>query len=247
MAIHIRSGYLPFIYNHDPRCPPLGRVVDAKVTRLADGEYALEGEVEMFELGPAPPLDCSDRRMPIRDLPYNSLLPIIDRVFSGREYSEDIVELAKLLGSSPQFEGKKSLDPIAVLAIGGAFYIIGKFADSFFSRLGSNTADALSTLLKRLVAKKHTEDQERLLRMEFAFQHEDEQIVAEVILSGPNEEDIDRFIETGIQQLDQILPRYLGLTEGLVRYVFSYSEGKVTFTFAVRRDAIPIFPARENN
>jgi hypothetical protein len=48
---HVDGAYLPFIFNHDPRCPPMGRVVRSEVTSLADGEHALEGEVEVFESG----------------------------------------------------------------------------------------------------------------------------------------------------------------------------------------------------
>ena len=33
--------------------------------------------------------------------------------------------------------------------------------------------------------------------------------------------------------------------EGLVNYVFSYSQGDLTFRFAVRSDAVPLFPESE--
>jgi hypothetical protein len=247
MAEAIRSGYLPFTYNHDPRRPPMGRAVDAEITPLADGEHALEAAVELFEAGPAPELDQTGRRIPVRDVPDGSLLLSIDRTFTRPEFTDAISEIAELFDSSPRFEGKKALEPIAVLTITVGAYAVGRFASSFFSKLGANAADALSARLKQLVARRQPEDEERLLLVEFAFDHERERAVAQVILSGPSEEEIDRFLQNGIHQLDELLPRCVGTAEGVVRYVFRYSEGRATLSFAVRRDAVPLFPTREGD
>ena len=51
MAEHISTAYLPFISEHDPRCPPFGRVINAKIVALPDGEHAIEAEIEVFEPG----------------------------------------------------------------------------------------------------------------------------------------------------------------------------------------------------
>lgn len=243
MRDHIQSSYLPFIFNHDPRCPPLGRTIDAEVVALADGEYALEAEVELFEPGPLPPL-VDDRSIALRELPADSLLLTIDRTFSGPEFESEVRELSELFGRSPQFEAKKALDPIAVLIISAGALALGKFTSSFFSRLGENAADALSAKLKQIFSHRHN-GEVRLLRLEFEFEHEGQRSRAEVILTDPTNEEIEQFLQEGLQRLDQLLPSYLDEIDGLVRYVFAYSKGDLTLQFALRRDAVPIFPHRE--
>ena len=45
MREQIRNSILPCDVNHDPRFAPFGRVIDAEITHLPDGEHALEGEI----------------------------------------------------------------------------------------------------------------------------------------------------------------------------------------------------------
>ena len=80
------------------------------------------------------------------------------------------------------------------------------------------------------------------MRFEFEFEHEGVPRRAEVILTGPSGEAIDSFLKDGFERLDRVLPRCLGGPEGLVEYVFTYSQGDLTFRFAVRSDAVPLFP-----
>lgn len=245
MCDNIRKSYIPYIVNHDPRCPPLGRVIESEIIPFADGEHALEVEVELFEEGPLPPLEPSDRSIPLRDLPPDSLLLTIDRTFEQPEFRDAVEEVARLFGTPLKFEGKKALEPIAVLVIGAGAFAVGKFASSFFSRLGSNAANALSEWLKQLICRGRRDDEERLLRFEFECHHNGQTVHVEAILSSPTEEEIDRFLQRGLSQFDQILHEHLGAAEGLGRYVYSYSEGKLKLEFAVRRDALPMFPRHE--
>lgn len=240
MQSHIRSSYLPFIFNHDPRCPPLGRVTDAEIVTLADGEHALEADVEVFEQGPLPRL-TGKRSLSLRELPNDTLLLTIDRSFSRSEFEGAIAKLADLFGGRPQFEGKKALEPIAVLIISAGGLALGAFATSFFSRLGANAADALTARLQEIFSKKRAEEVS-LLRFELEFEYAGECVRAEVILTGPTDAEIDQFLSQGLCQLDKVLPTCLGQVDGLVRYVFEYSNGDLSLSFAVRRDAVPIFP-----
>src|SRR5574337_329837 len=139
MKRHIDSAYLPFIFNHDPRCPPLGRVVRAEITTLADGEHAIEAEVEIFEPGEQLVLD-EGRAVQYRPLPGDGFVLTVDRTFSQPEFEAPVAAISAIFGTTPVFEVKKALDPIAVLGIGfGAVAALGKFAGAFFSKLGSNS------------------------------------------------------------------------------------------------------------
>ncbi len=66
-----------------------------------------------------------------------------------------------------------------------------------------------------------------------------------MILSSPTADDIDGFLADGLQQLDMMLPRCLDQIDGLIRFVFTYSHGRVKLEFAVRRDAMPVLPLIE--
>lgn len=238
MKAHIDSEYLPFIFNHDPRCPPLGRVVAAEIKQLVDGEHAIEADVEVFDPGDDIPFDQS-RTVPHHSLPADQLQLSIDRTFCDERFDEQVSALATLFGSTPVHEVKKALYPIAVLGIGLGAVAVGKFTWAFFSKLGSNAADALSARLKQIFRKGESK-QVQLLRFEFGFIHLGQDCRAELIVTGPSESDIDGLLKDGIAQVDRALP--LCLTANVTRYVFEYSNGKSTLKFAVRSDSVPLFP-----
>ena len=56
MVDQVKTAYIPMGIEHDPRIPPLGRVITAEITHLPDGEYALDAKVEVFEEGDVVPL-----------------------------------------------------------------------------------------------------------------------------------------------------------------------------------------------
>ena len=244
MRENVRSSFVPFIFNHDPRSAPMGRVIDAKITALPDGEHALEAEIEAFESGPIPPLR-TDRSMHFRELPRDSLVLTIDRSFSRPEFQDAVGAIAQEFGTPVQFEGKKALEPIAVLMISAGTLALGSFYKSFFSRLGENAADLVTQKLKEMFSPRQKGDDVPILRFDFEFEHEGVSRRAEVILTGPSGVDINAFLKDGLERLDRVLPLYVGGPEGFVKYVFSYSQGELTFRFAVRSDAVPLFPESE--
>ena len=52
----INNSYMPMGVEHDPRIPPIGRIISAKLIKRDDGSYAVEGISEIFEEG-----DCKNR------------------------------------------------------------------------------------------------------------------------------------------------------------------------------------------
>ena len=245
MRQQIRSSFLPFIVDHDPRWPPIGRVVDADIISLPDGEYALETAVELFEEGPIPPLS-SDRSIHFRELPQDSLLLTIDRSFSRPQFRDAVTVIEQEFGTRTQFEGKKALEPIGVLLISAGGFALGTFAKSFFSRLGENAADLVCEKLKQIFRHREEDDADPLLRIEVEFKHNQSSRRAEVILTGPSDGDIDSFFQEGLQRLDHRLPSCLDGPAGIVKYVFAYSQNGLTFRFAVRSDAITLLPETDD-
>lgn len=134
----IRTEYIPVGLEHDPRIRPFGRVVAANIKPLGDDEFAVEGEIELFEPGDEIPLVDEDRQIPIHTYSADSVEIRFDRGFADESDRRLIRQIADLFHSKPQQEVKKALDPLTVLTIGGAF-VLGGIAQGFLSRLGQDS------------------------------------------------------------------------------------------------------------
>ena len=58
IAAQMARKYTLMNYGHDPRYPPLGRIVSTRLVKQEDGEYALEGTFEIWERNDAIIVDC---------------------------------------------------------------------------------------------------------------------------------------------------------------------------------------------
>lgn len=238
---HISRTFVPVGVEHDPRIPPQGRIVRAWIRELGDGEFALDGEFEMFEENERVPLGQEGRELPIRRFSHGQLAVEFDRQLRSELDQEEIKELAKLLGVSPEEEIKKSLDPLAVLTLGGAF-VLGGIAGGFLNRVGEDAYEAFKSRLKKLFERRRSGPQETLLRLVFVVQHDGRDVEIEVIASRPDAQAIDDLLSHHLELLDSALPGMLASDPQLRRFVFEYAEGATTLRFAVRRDAVPMFP-----
>ena len=215
------------------------------LSKLPDGEHSLEAEIEIFESGPLPPL-TGNRSMPVRELPKDSFSLTIDRSFSRHQFRAAVSAIEREFGTPVQFAGKKALEPLEVLIIGAGGFALREFAKAFFSRLTEDAAGLVLEKLKELFQHRNPDDDIPLLQFEFEFEHNGSSCRVEVILTGPSGADIDSFFQEGLHRLDQLLPSCLTGLDGIVKYVFSYSKGGLKFKFAVRRDAIPLFPRTDD-
>src|SRR5216684_6190010 len=105
MVEQVNSRWVTVGVEHDPRLPPAGRVVTARLVRRPD-EIAVEGVYDLFEEGDVIPLS-TERADFDNDRPDEFGVP------SDRSYREpgdraDIDELARLLGGRAKEEMKKS-------------------------------------------------------------------------------------------------------------------------------------------
>jgi hypothetical protein len=245
MEEQTNSSFIPFMVEHDPRIPPRGRTVSAKVIRLDDGEYGLETITEEFEQGEYIEFKNEPREIPIHPHSLNQLDIRFDRSFRDAEDQELIGKLSQLFESEATEEGKKALDPITVLTIGGLF-ALGGIAKGVLSKIGGDSYEVVRDRLKKLMKRK-PEEKERLLRFEFTVQHEQHEIVAEAILTNPEDEDINLFLNEGLSRLDERLPQLFLLNREVKKVVFEYKRGDLTLKFAVRKDAVPLLPVQIEN
>ncbi len=240
MVDQVNSRWIPVGIEHDPRIPPVGRVVAARLVRRA-GEAVVEGEIETFEQGDVIPLSV-DRNEPDIDR-YNpgEFGVRCDRGYKAPADRAEVDELAKLLGTRVIEEHKKSLEPITVLTIAGGF-VLSQLAGGFLQELGSDAYDAVKAKLKSLFSRPKPNGQERLLVFRVAFEKNGVAATADVILSDPSPDDIDGFLSEGVSQLAASLDRYFAAEHGMRELTYEYRDRELQLRFAVRRDAVPLFP-----
>lgn len=134
MVEQVNKQYIPMGIEHDPRIPPQGRLVSAKVVKLEDGEYGVEGVGEIFEPGDSYELKDDGREIPLHRQDADNLHIQFDRNYRDRDDQDIINELGRIFGSEPQEEITKSIDPINILTICGAF-VLGGIATGFLENL----------------------------------------------------------------------------------------------------------------
>jgi hypothetical protein len=89
LARQSREQYMSITINHDIRYPPIGRVVSSKVIKLQDGEYALQGTLELFEESDSLESLIGDgRKIPIRDQDIQTIAVECNRTFMDKEGQE---------------------------------------------------------------------------------------------------------------------------------------------------------------
>lgn len=240
MVDQINSQYIPMIVEHDPRCPPLGRITSARLVRSDDGEYAVETTTQFFDAGEEPKLDVTGRSMPVRQVNDDFLHLVDDRSFASPEDQALLEELRNLISGKQETEVKKASDPISILQIAGMFPA-GRIATGLLNKVGSDRWDTFKKKLSAIVKKKGQERGECLLIFRFVLLPEPGPVSIEIILTNPSGADINLFLGQGLRDLDQATPSLLLKSKDLSKIVTRYSEGKLTVSFAVRKDAVPVY------
>lgn len=251
MADRMNERYTPISIEHDPRIPPVGRIASARIVELEDGEYGVEGVGEIFEAGDTYVLNDDSKEIPIHDDERSDKIRIIfDRNYENETDQEIINELGNLLGSNPEEEIKKALEPLDILTIAGIF-VLGEIASGFFKKMGSDAFDALKKGISKLFRRRELEQGgEHLLVFRSLIAVNETYIEVETILTNPSEEDIDEFFATGLQQVDSIVSQSYDPRVGLRKITLEYSNKVVKLAFGIRKDAVPLFfrsdPKAEN-
>lgn len=239
MIEQIESTYIPMGIEHDPRIAPLGRVVAAKITALDDGEHALDAEIELFEDGDVVPLSEGSRRAKIRYCESDRVCVTDDRSFRHDDDQSLIAEIAQLLDAERQTEGKKALEPIAVLTI--ALKLIGAGAlAGFGKKLGEDVWAAMRTKMKALFARKRNTSAQ-LLNFAVTVDIQGEPRLVEVVLTDPSDADIDACSRRLLQEAVSLVTAEIDRKPFLLRFLFEYSAAEgLTLKFAVAANGVPV-------
>ncbi len=242
MADDLSRILLPVWVQHDPRLPPVGRVLKGEVKQIDDGELAVEAEIECWAHGDPVPFIC-DRRMPLGKPGHERLFAAFDRGFCDEQSQTTLRKIEATLGCEPQPEVKKALEPLTILTLGGTF-LAGAIASGFFGQIGSDAYGALKEQVKQLLRrKKENEPQREVLFLFKAFlRNSDEYLEIDLVITNPTDEDIEHFLEEGLHLLDSVVPALLHDKRDIQRIVLELADRRLLVRFAVRSDAAPIFP-----
>lgn len=239
-AEDVNAKCLPMWVQHDPRIPPIGRVVRAEVRQVGDGEFELIGEVEIWEPGDEVEF-WPTRTMPVKKPDHEQIYLGFDRGFKDNESQSFVGEIAQLLGTPPQVEIKKALEPLSVLTLGGTF-VAGAVAAGFFGQIGAKSLDLLISKLQALLALRRSKPSAGDLLFLFKALVADGKGLCEVdiYITNPNEDDIRLFFTFGLAKLDKILPSLLENRRNVTRAVIEMKDGELHVRFGVRSDAVPV-------
>lgn len=152
MADQVRERYLPVIWDHDIRYAPLGRVVDASVVTLDNGEFALETVLEYWTEGDGPDSIGNDGRLlAVHVLDHDGFDVGYDRGFAKDPSAMAIVaDIARVGRQDPQRYEKKALDPVATLMISAGVFAAGSIVAGFLGQIGADGYRQLKDHLKDL-------------------------------------------------------------------------------------------------
>ncbi len=235
MAENVNKYYIPVGIEHDPRIEPQGRVISAEVFQGEDGEYYLKGIIETFTENSEIKSD-SEKIMRIDKFNNDCL-----ELHYDRSYKDDLDLLNEInyaINSSvkPQFQNKKSLEPLSLLTIGGAF-IAGGIASGFLNKIGSDAWDKIKPLLSQLFNKNKA--QEKLFSLNLVVDHNGEKILIDIILTNPTEEDLDK-LYLKINEIDAFITPILSTNFNIRKFVIEFKDGLFNSKFIVKKDCVPI-------
>lgn len=248
LVAHINAAFIPLWTEHDPRIPPHGRVTDAAIRRRADGEYEVTATLETFEAEDDDSLMPDGKEMIRHAASVNGLTILYGWEHQNTGDQADIDAIAEVLRSKPSYHAKKAADPINIVTIAGAF-ILGGIASGFLKEIGSDGWKLLKTKLASLLSRDRRSN-ERLLSFQLEVEIDGQLVDINVIHTNPTSTDIDEFLESGLAELDKIIPIYLENQVGIRRLVFEAKGKDLQVNFAVRKDCRPLVltnspPARD--
>ena len=225
-------------YEHDPRHAPLGRLVDAWIEDLPSGVSVLKARGELFEPDDVLPEEIG-KPIVEKHHPGGPLRLAVDMSYQGCEFEDDITSLSEVLGSKPQLEVKKAVEPLSVLVVSGAF-VLGAIASGFFGSIGSDAYALLKSKLKGMLAKQRRRTTDQLMVFEFTISHHGHRVVVHTIGENPDDATVDGMLENVVYELDKVHQDLFSVDHHLGRLVYMYRQGELCFLYGVREDGYPV-------
>jgi hypothetical protein len=243
MAEAFNKNYLPLTVEHDVRIPPIGRISSAEIVPLEDGEYAVDGTVEIFEKADTLASLAGDGRtlaIPHDDIP--SFVVGYDRSYETKEGQQLLTALKALSPASRSTEfAKKAFEPISTLVIGAGIFAFGAIAGGFFSRLGEDLYEGLKKVLASYFARTG-QSAHRIIDFCFTVDHREHFIEVHILVENPTPELLESLFSSHFAGIDDCISNFDQDDWAVARVVLKYQDGRLNLLYILRRDCVPLIP-----
>lgn len=237
---------IPVFSVHDPRQPPIGRVVSGVIRGLEDGEYALDVSVELFGPDFIPKSGRSDdKRVVIINRPQGKFGIWCNVISATPEETGLLREISEILGTPVSYRSSTGLfqEELPILIIGIGALPFGYIADTVSRRLGLEKIRWLTAKLTRIYATPGENRPESLLIFDLdVTDRQQHSLLIEVILTNPSGKDIEFFFSGGLGELDRILPPFYLSRLHPKKIVMNFSDGRFRVLYAIQEQGIPLIP-----
>jgi hypothetical protein len=242
MAAQARGVYIPAMVEHDIRRPVIGRTVSTRVVQLPDGEYGLLATSEMFDESDTIDSVTGDgRRMKVRAVRPKNLHLTYDRMLPhGGE--ELVRELADAMDDKPEEEGKKALEPIAVLTLHLAARLALAAALGAGAKAGADAWEKLQRVKDILVRHfaQGTLSQSVLLDIIFPYESASGSVEVHILLDKEVRRKVGQLFDRAFA-LASVRMKQLPIDEAKVHcVVFEFDGENLELRYAVREDCAPM-------
>lgn len=233
--------YIPLNLQHDPRVPPVGRVVASSVRRAAQGHYEMIGEMELWDGTDTPESISGDgRSLKVPSSPDHAFDVHVDlgaQEALGEDFLQELAGLAEP-DARPKYSAKKSLDLDAVLLIAIGTFPFREIGNGFFERLGADLYESLKRKLVEGLSRKKGPRSIAIV-IQAGVRIGARTVVLDVIASNVRSQDITTIFDKGLASADEICSREFAIDHDSVRAAIEITNGKAAFLFRVRGDGVP--------
>lgn len=242
----IDHAIVPVYSVHDPRIPPIGRVISGSITGLEDGEFALDVNVELFGEDFIPKIGNSgDKRVAILHKPRENFGIWCNTIPSTPEKTGYVQEICNILGTWVSYRISNVLlqEELPIMVIGIGMLPFGYIAATISRRLGHEQIHGLKENITRLFSTTEENQPESLLIFDLdVVDKQKRSLVIEVIMTNPPEKDIESLFSGGLGELDRILPPYYLSRLRPKKIVMNYSNDRFSVLYAIQEKGIPMIP-----
>jgi hypothetical protein len=240
MAEAINSHYIPFTTQHDPRLPPVGRIIGARVEEAGDGHRALAGIVQLWDESDSEEQFAGDGRQLGVTRPSKLSFELGVDLSAQRELGvAALAEIARLAGpgAKPRYHAKKGLDTLSAIVIGAGAFAVSGIAHGFLDRLGEDIYEALKGRLR--IAAQPRQAGERLVQFQCGVEGPSGTVNVDLISTNPSEGSIAFLLGDGLRQLDTLVRETIEDHPRVARIVAQIDGPRVRLLYWVRDDGVP--------
>ena len=239
MCRQFNEKFIPINIEHDPLCPPVGRVESARVVDLGNGHLGVEATILYYE--PGDDLDAlrnHEKSVALSVENGPGVVVSFDRSYGHMKPPPEIAALGAIPGVTLSYDGKKGTDPISTLVVGAGVFAVAAFSKGFFGALGKDAYEALKGGLKRVFEGVSGDD--KLLIMKIFVDFCDQAREVDLVLKNPSASDIDWLLGKGLFQIEQVVPKILEHRPDIAKIVAVYEDGTLQIQYGMTTDALPL-------